>query len=47
VGLHEASGASQAGETRCGNISEGFGRMTLNAMPIPVFLQYLAPKVTA
>jgi uncharacterized protein (TIGR03435 family) len=33
------------GETRCGNISEGFGRMSLNAMPIPVFLQYLAPKV--
>lgn len=33
------------GETRCGGISEGFGRMSLNAMPIPVFLQYLAPKV--
>jgi uncharacterized protein (TIGR03435 family) len=36
---------SKPGETRCGNISEGFGRMSLNAMPIPVFLQYLAPKV--
>ena len=33
------------GDTRCGNISEGFGRMSLNAMPIPVFLQYLAPNV--
>ena len=33
------------GEPQCGNISEGFGRMTLSAMPIPVFLQYLAPKV--
>ena len=36
---------AKPGETQCGNISEGFGRMTLNAMPIPVFLQYLAPKV--
>jgi uncharacterized protein (TIGR03435 family) len=33
------------GQPICGNISEGFGRLTLNAMPIPVFLQYLAPKV--
>jgi uncharacterized protein (TIGR03435 family) len=33
------------GEAQCGGISEGFGRMTLNATPIPVFLQYLAPKV--
>jgi len=33
------------GEPVCGNISEGFGRMTLNAIPIPVFLQYLAPKM--
>ena len=33
------------GETRCGGISEGVGRMSLNAIPIPVFLQYLAPKV--
>jgi uncharacterized protein (TIGR03435 family) len=33
------------GEPQCGNISEGFGRMTLNAMPVPVFLQYLAPKL--
>jgi len=33
------------GEPVCGNISEGFGRMTLNAIPIPGFLQYLAPKV--
>ena len=33
------------GQPQCGNISEGFGRMTLNAMPVPVFLQYLAPKV--
>ena len=33
------------GEPVCGNISEGFGRMTLNAIPIPVFLQYLAPKI--
>jgi len=33
------------GEAPCGNVSEGFGRMTLNAMPIPVMLQYLAPKV--
>jgi len=35
----------EPGETRCGGISEAFGRMSLNAMPIPVFLQYLAPKV--
>jgi uncharacterized protein (TIGR03435 family) len=33
------------GEKICGRISEGFGRMSLNAIPIPVFLQYLAPKV--
>src|SRR5262245_40235343 len=33
------------GEKPCGGISEGFGRMSLNAIPIPVFLQYLAPKV--
>ena len=33
------------GETRCGNISESVGRLSLNAMPIPAFLQYLAPKV--
>ena len=33
------------GEARCGGISEGVGRMSLNAIPIPVFLQYLAPKV--
>ena len=33
------------GQPQCGNISEGFGRMTLNAMPVPVFLQYLAPKL--
>ena len=33
------------GEPICGNISEGFGRMTLNAVPIPGFLQYLAPKI--
>ena len=36
---------AKPGEPQCGGISEGFGRMTLNAMPIPVFLQYLAPKV--
>jgi uncharacterized protein (TIGR03435 family) len=33
------------GEPICGNISEGFGRMTLNAFPILGFLQFLAPKV--
>src|SRR5688572_24548776 len=36
---------AKPGEPQCGNISEGFGRMTLNAMPVSVFLQYLAPKV--
>lgn len=35
----------QTGEKPCGGISEGFGRMSLNAVPIPVFLQYLAPKL--
>ena len=45
VGHHQASGAGEAGRAACGGISEGFGRMSLNAMPIPVFLQYLAPKV--
>jgi uncharacterized protein (TIGR03435 family) len=33
------------GAPRCGNISEGFGRMLLNAVPMSAFLQYLAPKV--
>lgn len=33
------------GEKICGNISEGVGRMSLNAIRIRVFLQYLAPKV--
>ena len=36
---------SKPGEKGCGGISEGLGRMSLNAIPIPVFLQYLAPKV--
>jgi uncharacterized protein (TIGR03435 family) len=38
-------GPPKPGEVRCGSISEGFGSMTLNAVPIAVFLQYLAPKL--
>jgi bla regulator protein blaR1 len=33
------------GPPRCGSISNGFGRLTLIAAPIPVMAQYLAPSL--
>ena len=33
------------GPPRCGSISNGFGRLTLNATPIPVMAQFLSPSV--
>jgi uncharacterized protein (TIGR03435 family) len=33
------------GQRRCGEISEGFGRLTVTAVPIPVMAQYLSPRV--
>jgi len=33
------------GPPRCGSISNGFGRLTLNATPIRVMVQFLAPAV--
>jgi uncharacterized protein (TIGR03435 family) len=33
------------GPPRCGSISNGFGRLTLSATPIPVMAQFLSPSV--
>jgi uncharacterized protein (TIGR03435 family) len=33
------------GQRRCGEISEGFGRLTATAVPIPVLTQYLSPRL--
>jgi uncharacterized protein (TIGR03435 family) len=37
---------SAPGGPRCGTISNGFGRLTLIAQPIPVMAQFLAPSVS-
>ncbi len=34
------------GAPRCGSISNGFGRLTLSASPIPVMAQFLSPVVS-
>jgi uncharacterized protein (TIGR03435 family) len=37
---------SPGGPPRCGSISNGFGRLTLSASPIPVMAQFLSPVVS-
>lgn len=43
--LNARPAPAPGGPPRCGSISNGFGRLTLSAAPVPVMTQFLSPAV--